>query len=59
MTATKTYEPSLFPTSMFPSLSPMTPPPSPPKEATHGKAEERDEVLETGTMLALLKIILG
>ena len=51
------YSPALFPNPMFPSLSMMgSPPPAPPPEA---KPAERDEILEMGAMLALVKLLAG
>lgn len=52
------YSPSLFPNSIFvpmmASQYPAQPPPVEPK-----KSSERDELIEAGAMLALLKIFLG
>lgn len=53
------YAPALFPSTMFPSLSTMGstgPPAMVPQEA---KREGRDELVEVGAMLALLKLVFG
>ena len=52
------YTPILFPTSMFPSLSSYSTPP-PPAKATGAKHDERDELVETGAILVILKLLLG
>jgi hypothetical protein len=52
------YTPILFPTSMFPSLSSYSTPP-PQAKATGAKHEERDELIETGAILVMLKFLLG
>ncbi|MDG6902282.1 MAG: hypothetical protein JRM80_10035 [Nitrososphaerota archaeon] len=52
------YSPSLFPKSMFPPMSLMGDLPQPPTGA-EAKQSGRDEVVETGAMLALLRLILG
>ena len=51
------YSPALFPNSMFPPLSfsgSVLPKPDAP-----AKPSERDEVVETGAMLALLRLVFG
>ncbi|MGP8125375.1 MAG: hypothetical protein ACLQEQ_05825 [Nitrososphaerales archaeon] len=65
------YNPSLFPTSMFPSASQPTPTsmfPSasqptptaqPPKEARSEAPASRDDVLELGALLVLMKLVFG
>ena len=53
------YASALFPAPMFPSLSPMAAPMQPPEEAARGKQESRDELVEVGAILALLKLALG
>jgi hypothetical protein len=55
---TPTYGVPLFPTSMFPSLT-MTPAPQASQEATAEKPTQRDELLEIGAILALLRFAFG
>ena len=53
------YSLALFPNSMFPSLSlSATAQPQPASEAP-AKAAERDELIETGALLALLRLFVG
>jgi len=56
---TQGYSAALFPTQMFPTLNPMIQPVQSTKETSAAKQEGKDELLEVGTMLALLKLILG
>jgi len=59
---TLSYTPALFPAPMLPSLSTMGTPsmPAAPKESLRERREEgRDELVEVGTILALLKLVLG
>jgi len=44
---------------MFPSLSPMSSSAPAPIEAQQAKQEGRDELVEVGTMLAILKLVFG
>jgi len=53
------YSGALFPSPILPALSQITPVPRPTKEKEQQNQGERDELVEVGTMLALLKIILG
>jgi len=55
----QTYTPALFPMPMFPSLSQMGSTPQPVKEPAQAKQEARDELVEVGTILALLKLAFG
>lgn len=54
-----TYSPSLFPTSMFPAHTQLGTSPQPIRETGAVKPAERDELLEVGTMLILLRLALG
>ena len=54
-----TYSMALFPTSMFPPISQLGTIPQPTKETAQRKPEERDELLEVGAVLALLRLALG
>jgi Na+-transporting methylmalonyl-CoA/oxaloacetate decarboxylase gamma subunit len=58
-TSTPTYSPALFPTSIFPSMSQVTKYGQPPTPTNPPKSEERDELLEIGAILAILKIAFG
>jgi hypothetical protein len=53
------YGSALFPTSLFPSLSSYVSPPPKPTEAAANKPAERDELIELGAILFLLKLALG
>ena len=53
------YSGALFPTSMFPPMSQMGTIPPQVKEGSPKKPEERDELVEVGTILALLKLAFG
>jgi len=53
------YSSALFPSPILPALSQITPVPRPTKEKEQQNQGERDELVEVGTMLALLKLILG
>lgn len=53
------YSPALFPNSIFPSLSSYVNVPPQQAEAAAKKPSERDELIETGAMLALMKLLLG
>ena len=55
----QSYSPALFPSSMFPSLAGMGSTPLAAKEAATPKPDGRDELVEVGTMLALLKLVFG
>lgn len=57
-TQTQTYAPALFPMPMFPSLSQMGTV-ARPVEPVPQKQGERDELIEVGAMLALMKLALG
>jgi hypothetical protein len=59
MSALPSASSPLFPTVMFPSLSLPPPQPTPAPEAKQAPAESRDEVLEYGVLLAILKLVLG
>jgi len=54
-----TFTPPLFPTSMFPSSSMYQQPPQAPGENRPGRHESKDEVLELGALVALLKLVFG
>ena len=61
-TMQQTYSPALFPSPMLPSLSqvPGLASAQPPKEASAMKQEgSRDELVEMGAILALLKLAFG
>jgi len=58
-TQPQSYAPALFPSSMFPALSGMGSTLPAAKEAPAPKSEGRDELVEVGTMLALLKLVFG
>ncbi|HKT22043.1 MAG TPA: hypothetical protein VJR06_05470 [Nitrososphaerales archaeon] len=51
------YSPALFPTSMFPSLSLSGGTNPQPVDSNAKQPSERDELIETGAMLALLKLL--
>jgi hypothetical protein len=53
------YSAALFPAQMFPTLNPIIQPVQMAKEASIAKHEGKDELVEVGTMLALLKLVLG
>lgn len=54
------YSPALFPTAIFPTLSLTSPVAAAKAEAAPAqKAPERDELLEFGAFLALLKLVSG
>jgi hypothetical protein len=53
------YSGALFPSPILPALSQITPVPRPTKEKEQQSQGERDELVEVGAMLALLKLILG
>jgi len=55
----QSYTPALFPSPMFPSLAGMGSTPPAAKEAPTPKPDGRDELVEVGTMLALLKLVFG
>jgi len=55
----QTYSPALFPTSMFPSISQVGTQPQPPREAAPAKPSERDELVEAGAILVLLRLLSG
>ncbi len=50
---------ALFPNVIFPSLSPVPAAPSAPQAAKEGAAEQRDEVVELGFILAVVKALVG
>jgi len=54
-----TYSSALFPTSMLPPISQLGTMALPTKEMTQRKPEERDELVEIGTILVLLKLAFG
>jgi hypothetical protein len=54
-----TYSPALFPTPLLSTLAPMASPPPSVKERQDGKPEERDELVEVGTILVFLKLFFG
>ena len=58
-TPSSTFAPALFPTSMFPFLSQTVYRPEPTRETAEEKVNQRDDVLEIGTILALLRLALG
>ena len=53
------YSSAVFPTVMLPSLFPMAAPAQPVREMARGKMEERDELVEVGAILAMLKLVFG
>jgi hypothetical protein len=53
------YSPSLFPTPMFPSFSQPLPGTTQPKESQEHPPNERDELVEVGAIVALLKVAFG
>jgi hypothetical protein len=53
------YSGALFPIPVLPALAPIVPGPQPGKEVVPQKQGERDEIVEVGTILALLKLVLG
>jgi hypothetical protein len=53
------YSSALFPTSMLPPISQLGTIIQPTKETAQRKPEERDELLEVGVILALVKLALG
>ena len=58
-TGTPIYSSALFPTPMFPTLSLPSPMAQPVKETQAVKAQEKDELVEVGAILALLKVAFG
>jgi hypothetical protein len=57
--AYQNYSPAIFPNSMFSYLSPSPNVPTHPPETQAKKPSEKDELIETGAMLAILKLLLG
>jgi hypothetical protein len=57
--AYQSFSPALFPNSMFSYLTPPSTTPPKPIEAPAKNQSERDELIETGAMLAVLKFLLG
>jgi hypothetical protein len=55
----QSYSPALFPSSMFPSLSMSGSAQPQPQGELAKKQAERDELVEVGAMLALLKLLLS
>lgn len=53
------YSVALFPTTMFPSLSQLGSQVVPPFQPTTAKQEPRDDLVEVGAMIALLKLAFG
>jgi len=53
------YSPSLFPSPFFPSMSAMGSAQQPAKPLQETKHEERDELVEVGALLAVLKLVFG
>jgi len=59
-TQPQTYSPALFPSSFMPTLTQMSTYPQMTREPQGPKKqEERDELVEVGTILVLLKLVLG
>jgi hypothetical protein len=58
-TQTPAYSPALLPNSMFPPIFPSVYIPKPTSGASAEKAAERDELVEAGAILALLRLFLG
>ncbi|MBI3859757.1 MAG: hypothetical protein HY296_05940 [Thaumarchaeota archaeon] len=54
-----TYTGALFPTSIFPALSPMQSPSTRLPPERPGQAGERDQLLEFGAIIAFLKLAFG
>jgi hypothetical protein len=54
-----TYSAALFPNVMFPSLSTALPSIQRPKESAEQSSTQRDELLEVGALLTLLRLVLG
>ena len=58
--ATQSFAPPLFPTPMFPYFSPVGGTPMAPKDmSATTQGEGRDELVEAGAVLALLKLVFG
>lgn len=57
--STPTYAGALFPNPILPALSPTGASAVLPKETAEKKPAERDELVEMGAVLALLKLVLG
>ncbi len=57
--APATYSGALFPTPILPALSRMDTMAMPTKEAAQKKSDDRDELVEVGAVLALLRLALG
>jgi hypothetical protein len=53
------YSAPLFPTSIFPSLSQQMSTTAAPKEAKSQALVPKDEILELGALLALMKLVFG
>lgn len=58
-TATPVYSPALFPSSIFPSISQVSNYAQPTPPTNPQKSEQRDELLEVGAILAILRIAFG
>jgi hypothetical protein len=56
---TLSYTPALFPAPLLPSLSTMGSMQQPAKMAQEPEREGRDELVEVGAMLAILKLVFG
>jgi hypothetical protein len=57
--STATYSSALFPTPIIPALNSLRTYSQPTGEANPQKQSERDELVEAGAILALLKLVLG
>ena len=55
----QSFSPAIFPNSMFSYLSPSSVAPAAQPAVAAKKDTERDELIETGAMLAILKFLLG
>jgi len=53
------YSPALFPSPLIPSMSTMGSSPPPAKVPPESRHDGRDELVEVGAVLAILKIIFG
>ncbi len=57
--APTTYTGALFPAPLLPALSQMGAASVQPIESEEGKSSDRDELVEVGAVLVLLKLVLG
>ena len=53
------YSPALFPSPLLPSMSTMGSAPPPAKSQQESRHDGRDELVEVGALVAILKIIFG